>query len=325
MKISRQIDLNLFHVFAAIMKHRSVARAAAELSLSPSAVSHALARLRQMLQDDLFVRSDTGLQPTPRAMELSGRVNKGLQQFEAALMAVSFDPAKSPRCFRIAASDFFAIYALPHLVQRLSATAPQVDLQIFPVSRLDLARQLETRTLDLVIGWFDKLPGFLRRAPFVEERGAIVVRTGHPLTEGEVTSERLLAFPHIVVEFTGTAPERGDGFVEDRGMVRRIRMEQTLMDTRRGREAAARVAVTVPYFSAVPPVLRVSNYVASLPYRFAREAVAGGGLVLLDLALERGAAQIDIVWHMRDDGDPGLRWLVEEIRNAGATAVAALS
>jgi len=322
---NRQVDLNLFYVFAAVMRHRSVARAAEDLCLSPSAVSHALARLRQLLGDELFVRSDTGLQPTPRSMELSARVSKGLVQFESALTATSFEPSRSSRCYRLAASDFFAIYALPHLVRRLGEVAPQVDLQIFPISRTDLARQLETRTIDLVVGWFGKLPGFLRRAPFVEERGVIVVRTGHPLTKGEVTPERLLEFPHVAVEFTGAGPERGDGFAEDRGMERRIRMEQTLMDTRRARGASGRVAVTVPYFTGVPPVLRVSDYVASLPLRFAREAVAEGGLVMLDPALEPHTVNIELVWHARDEGDAGLRWLVEEIRNAGAAAVEALA
>lgn len=321
---SRQMDLNLFYVFAAVMKHRSVARAAADLALSPSAVSHALGRLRQLLGDELFVRGDAGLQPTPRAMELSGRVAKGLMQFESALEQDSFEPATSLRCFRLAASDFFAAYALPHLVQRLAQRAPHVDLQIVPVSRTDLARQLEMRTIDLVVGWFETLPGFLRRTPFVQEGGAVVVREGHPLTAGELTPERLLAFPHIVVELAGAPQERGDGFVDERGMVRRIRMEQGLMDLRRGREAAARVAVTVPYFTAVPPVLRVSDYVASLPRRFAREAIAEGGLVMLDPALEPSMAQIEIVWHVRDDSDAGLRWLVEELREVGAAVTATL-
>lgn len=322
---SRQVDLNLFYVFDSVMKHRSVARAAADLSLSPSAVSHALRRLRLILNDELFVRSDSGLQPTPRAMELSGRVKRGLLQFESAVEPNRFDPSTSLRTFRIAASDFFAVYALPHLMRRLSEIAPHIDLQIVNVSRSDLARQLEMRSVDLVIGWFDKLPGFLRRTPFVQEGGFIVVRSGHPLTEGDVTTDRLLAFPHIVVEFTGPSMERGDGFVDERGMVRRIRMEQTLMDVRRGRETAARVALSVPFFMAVPPVLRVTDYVASLPRRFARQAVAEGGLVILDPALEPEQVEIEIIWHMRDDEDAGLSWLVEQLRLTAATAAEALS
>lgn len=321
---NRQIDLNLFYVFDAVMKHRSVARAAADLSLSPSAVSHALGRLRTILKDELFVRGDASLQPTPRATELSGRVSKGLLQFESALEPDAFDPSRSLRCFRLAASDFFAVHALPFLMRRLSEVAPHVDLQIMPVSRTDLARQLEMRSIDVVIGWFETLPGFLRRTPLVQEGGAIVVRAGHPLTEGDMSADRLLDYPHIVVEFTGGPPERGDGFVDERGMVRRIRMEQTLMDMRRGREAEARVALTVPYFMAVAPVLRVTNYVASLPRRFARKAVAEGGLVMLDAALERGAANIEIIWHMRDESDAGLRWFVDELRRAAAAATEAV-
>jgi len=324
MKIN-QVDLNLFYVFDAVMKHRSVARAAADLSLSPSAVSHALARLRLVLEDELFVRGDSGLQPTQRAMELAGHVSEGLLKFESALSAEVFVPAESRRRFRLAASDYFGAYALPHLVQRFAEIAPQVDLQLLAINRTDVARQLEMRSIDIVIGWFETLPGFLRRAAFVRESGAVVVRAGHPLATGSPTREQLLEYPHIVLDLTGPGSERGDGFVDDRGMVRRTRMERGLLEAREQHALPVRVAVTVPYFTAVPPILRVSDYVASLPRRFARRAVAEGGLVMLDPALEPGAVDIELVWHKRDDGDAGLRWLVSELVLAGATASEALA
>ncbi len=320
----RNVDLNLFYVFDAVMKHRSVSRASAYLALSPSAVSHALTRLRQVLKDELFVRNDGGLQPTRRALELASRVSSGLLQFERALAVDAFVPAESIRCFRLSADDFFTSFALPHLVQRLGRAAPFVDLQVSPANRTDVARQLEAQTIDVVVGWFDALPSSLRRELLVRETGAFVVRAGHPLTKESPTLARLLEFPQLVVDFTSTGTERGGGFAEERGMLRRVRMERLLQEARNRRDRAARIALTVPYFASVPPILRVSDYVASLPFRFATWAVANGGLVLLDPTLEQRSIDIELVWHSRDDDDAGLRWFLDEVKSSVAAARTAI-
>jgi DNA-binding transcriptional LysR family regulator len=316
----RQIDLNLLHVFDAVMKHRSVTLASEQLALSPSAVSHALARLRQALKDDLFVRDEAGLQPTARAMELASQVSDGLALLERALAAAPFVPSESIRRFRLAAGDYVCAMILPRLVQRLAQVAPHVDLQVTPVSRLDVARQLDVGAVDVIIGLFRALPEKLRRRTLMQERVVFAARRDHPLTRDVVTREKLFDFPHVVVELTGATETRGDGFLDDRGLVRRVWMDGVVLEARDQANVAARVAVSVPHFTSVAPLLRVSDMVATMPLRLAQQAVAQGGIALLDPSLMPDPVAIEMVWHSRGDGDAGLAWLLDELVLASTSA-----
>ena len=154
----RRVDLNLFRVFEAVMRHRSVAGAGRELNITPSAVSHALARLRQLLDDPLFTLVETGMAPTPRALELAPTINEGLRRFTEAIETREFDPARSARTFRIAMSDYAAMILLPLIVDRVGKTAPNINLRIFPFSRLDLVANLDGGQVEMAVGWFGNLP-----------------------------------------------------------------------------------------------------------------------------------------------------------------------
>jgi DNA-binding transcriptional LysR family regulator len=191
----RRVDLNLFRVFDVVMQQRSVSRAAKALSVTPSAISHSLSRLRDAIDDDLFVPGVSGMQPTPRAVELASDIRKGLQNFHSALMTMPFVPARAIRTFRIAASDYVSILVLPRLIQRLAETAPNIDLRIFPLSRLDAVHQLEGDRLDLLIGRFGGLPDTLHRSSLYKEQEAMVVRAGHPLTKARITNQEALPVP----------------------------------------------------------------------------------------------------------------------------------
>src|ERR1700733_2845871 len=186
----RKIDLNLFRVFDAVMQQRSVSGAAKALSVTPSAISHSLSRLRAAIDDDLFIPGVAGMQPTPRALELASDIRKGLQNFHSALIARPFVPAHAIRTFRLAASDNVSILVLPRLIRRLAETAPNIDIRIFPLSRLDAVRNLEGDRLDLLIGWFGSLPDTIKRSTLYKEEEAMVVRAGPPLTKGEITKQK---------------------------------------------------------------------------------------------------------------------------------------
>ncbi|MEP9379258.1 LysR family transcriptional regulator [Aquabacter sp. CN5-332] len=309
----RQIDLNLLYVFHQVMTYRSISLASEELNLSASAVSHALARLRQALDDDLFVRGETGMVPTPRALALAGPVQDALALLGGALNAGPFVPAESNRVFRIAAGDLFCSVTLPKLMARLAVVAPAIDLKVIPLSRLDFRRQLESASVDLLIGWFEALPDTLRRSRLVTERAALLVREGHPLLDGDVTTARLLAYPHAVVELTGTDEMRGDGFQDDRGLVRRVWIERAVLEGRAHATPAPRVAVSVPYFTALAPLLRASDMVGTVPARLARSALAEGGLAMLDPALEPIEVTLEMVYRACDEADEGLKWLREQM------------
>ncbi|GAB3256744.1 LysR family transcriptional regulator [Chitinimonas naiadis] len=309
----RRIDLNLFRVFEAVMRHRSIRGASQELCITPSAVSHALTRLRTALGDSLFVATETGMAPTARALELAPQLRAGLARIDAALQAALFDPTQSQRTFRLAASDYACTVVLPHLVRYLARTAPQIDLRVFPFNRLDTIRQLDDGRLDIVIGWFNDLPQRMCRLPLWEDYEAIVVRAGHPLAEGPVTRERLLAYPHVVVELTGSNEQTQDGFLDDLGVSRRVWIERLLLELGNDTNGpTGRAAVAVPHYASVLPLLESTDLVATLPRSYVLPAVAKGSVVLLPLPFEPLRGRLDVIWHQRGNQDEGLQWLIKE-------------
>lgn len=311
----RRIDLNLFRVFEAVLQHRSVSSAGRELGVTASAVSHALARLRMAIGDDLFVVGDAGMEPTVRALELAPAIRDGLGRIETAVSSKPFVPEQSQRTFRIASSDHNAVIVLPHVIGRLAKTAPEVSFRIFPFNRMDVVRHLDDGRVDMVMGWFGDLPDRMRRVKVMSANEAIVVRTGHPLTQGPITKERLFAFPHVVVELTGTEEEAIDGFVDDRGVWRRVWIERLLIEM--GDDdggLVGRVAVSVPHFAAVPPILCQTDMVATLPRRLALEVARHAPVVILEnLPYEPLTVPVELVWHQRAEQDSGAQWLIGEI------------
>jgi DNA-binding transcriptional LysR family regulator len=181
-------------------------------------------------------------------------------------------------------------------VKRLAKSAPHVNLRVFPFNRPDVVRQLETGQVDLVIGWFGELPGGMRRATLFREEEAIVVRAGHPLTQNKLTKERLFEFSHLVVELTRTEEHAADGFMDDKGVARRASIERALLEFQDGPiDLVGRLAVCVPHFAAVPPLLQATDMVATLPHRLALWAAAHFPLVLLDLPYTPKTVDIEMV------------------------------
>jgi DNA-binding transcriptional LysR family regulator len=266
------------------------------------------------------------MEPTVRAQELAPAVRDGLDRIEVAVNTKPFVPSEALRTFRIASSDHLAMMLLPHLIGRVARSAPQINFRMFPFNRPDLVRHLDDGRVDLVLGWFGDLPDRMRRATVGYESEAIVVRTGHPLTQAPVTKERLFSFPYVVVEMTGTEEDTVDGFIDDRGVLRRVWIERLLIEMGDDDQGlVGHVAVSVPHFSAVPPILYQTDMVATLPRRLALQYAKQGGLVVLDLPYEPLTVPVEMVWHQRAERDAGTQWLIGEVlgavREAAATAV----
>jgi Bacterial regulatory helix-turn-helix protein, lysR family len=143
----RMIDLNLFRGFDAMMLHRSVCKASQMLSVTPSAVSHALSRLRRSIGDELFIPTESGMQPTPRALELASAVREGLGKLELALTGNESAPTETLRTFRIGATDYACMVVIPSLVKRLAKSAPNIDLRVLssPPRATGFALQIDDR------------------------------------------------------------------------------------------------------------------------------------------------------------------------------------
>ena len=315
----RRVDLNLFRVFDAVMQQRSVSRAAKALSVTPSAISHSLSRLREAIDDELFVPGVSGMRPTPRAVELASDIRKGLQNFHSVLMTKPFVPGRAIRTFRIGASDYVSILVLPRLIKRLAEIAPNIDVRIFPLSRLDAVRNLEANRLDALIGWFGSLPDSLQRSSLYKEEEVMVVRPGHPLTKAKITKQRLFQFPHVVVEMTGTEEHEKDGFLNDEGVSRRVWIERALLELKdKNISITGRAAVCVPYFAAVAPMLEVTDMVATLPRRLALWLAKSDSLVLLELPYKPITVEVEMVWQQRVTRDLGFRWIREVLSSSAA-------
>ena len=309
----QRIDLNLFKVFEAVLQSRSVSGAGKELGVTASAVSHALGRLRQALGDDLFVYGEEGMVPTARALEIAPAVREGLGRISDAVSFKSFVPEDSARTFRISATDYGTIAVLTRLMEHISRIAPQLELRIFPYSRMDVVRHLDEGRLDLIIGWFSDLPERVRRTRIASERESLIVRAGHPLTQGPVSRERLFNYPFMVVELTGSGDQTSDGFMDERGVWRRVWIDRLLIETEFNKEVVAHVALSLPHYGAVPGILSCTDMVATLPERMARPLMAAGTHVILDLPYQPLEVTVEAVWHQRAERDPALQWLLGEL------------
>ena len=228
------LDLNLLRVFDAVMEERSVLRASQSVFLSQSAVSHSLARLREMLDDELFIRTTTEMQPTARALAMAGMVRDALKSLEAAIELPKFEPATSTRKFTIAANDFTTMVLASRLLHVLKSEAPHVDLAIKPVTRIDLAEQID---LGQNRRRHRHVPGgaFSIQSDFLFEYDDVLI-THASQRLGAVTLEELSEIPIIVVSSGGA---RG----RHRGFHLRTWAGKTIRNVRPGRVRARNVRV----------------------------------------------------------------------------------
>jgi DNA-binding transcriptional LysR family regulator len=313
----RNFDLNLLVVFDVIMKERSIAGASERLRLSQSAVSHALSRLRKLVGDELFIRESDGMRPTVRAIELGVPVQCALSELEIALTAQDFVPERTVRTFHVAASDYSCTLFIPRLVERLAA-APKIDIYVVPANRLDVIQQLDDGRIDVAIAWFAVVPERFGRAKLLSETNVFVVRAGHPLASGKVTAARALSYPHVIVDYVGNAENLIDGFLPERGALRRVRMERAVINAPPGPWRQGRVALKVPNYCNVPAIVARTEMVASVPRRIAAELLSKHDLVVLESPFDTEPVAVEAIWHRRTEADPGITWLRRQVELAAA-------
>src|SRR5258706_16113478 len=174
------LDLNLLRVFVALLEERSVTRAGARLHLTPSAISHALNRLRHMVRDDLFVRGLDGMQATPRATEIGPRLRQALEGLQAAFAPVDFEPLTSERHFTIGGTDYFSALLLPEILARTRVEAPRVELRLRSFDDIDVVGEFDAGRLDLVLGSFRRGPARVAREPPWRGGVGVVLPPEHP-------------------------------------------------------------------------------------------------------------------------------------------------
>lgn len=287
-------DLNLLLTLDVLLAEGSVARAARRLRLSPSAMSRALARLRETTGDPLLVRAGRGLVPTPRAIELRERVSQLVQDGEAVLR-----PAEQLRLdqlvttFTLRSSEGFVENFGPDLIARVGAEAPGVRLCFLPKADKD-STPLRDGIVDLETGVVGATTApELRVQALFRDRFVGVVRMGHPLSQGELTPSRYAAGQHIYVSRQGA----------DKGPI-----DEAL--SRLGLER--KVVTIVGGFSTALALARASDLIASVPERHTGNLRAG--MHSFSLPVPTPQITVSMLWHPRLDADPAQRWLRGHLR-----------
>lgn len=287
-------DLGLLVTLDVLLTEGSVARAARRLRLSPSAMSRALARLRDAMGDPLLVRAGRGLVPTPRALAIRDQVRRLVDEGEAVLRPVGqLDLAQLMRTFTMRTSDGFVETFGPPLIARLAKAAPGVRLRFVP--KLDReSTSLRDGTVDLETGVIGSMTGpEVRATALFRDRFVGVVRKGHPLCRGTVTPARYLAGKHISVSRRGAEQGPIDGILE------RLRLTRE-------------VVAIVGGFAAALALARASDLIASVPEKHTGRLRAGMHSFPLPFAVP--PITVSLLWHPRLDADPAHRWLRERVR-----------
>jgi len=288
-------DLNLLVTLDVLLAEGSVARAARRLHLSPSAMSRALARLRETTGDPLLVRAGRGLVPTPRALALREQVGRLVQDGEAALRpAEKLDLGKLVRTFTLRTSEGFVENFGPELIARTLKDAPGVRLRFVQKPDKD-STPLRDGTVDLETGVVGKASGpeLLAQALF-RDRFVGVVRTGHALEKGRITPARYAAGGHIAVSRRGIAKGPIDAALGKLGLERQL---VTMVDG----------------FSTALALARASDLIASVPERHTGRL--RDGMHSFALPVEVPGVTISILWHPRLEADPAHRWLRTQLRD----------
>jgi DNA-binding transcriptional LysR family regulator len=290
-------DLNLLVVFDATIQEKNVTRAGQRLGLTQSAVSHALARLRHMLKDELFVRTPEGMLPTPRAERMAGAIHQALQEMRVTLEADEFDPSSASRVFTIAANNYAARAVIPPLVQHVAALAPFVVMDVRPIGMLHMLDQLDAGTVELALSPLVEGGERFKCLGLLEDSYVAVAAYDHPLaSEPTLSIERLANLPHIAITSSGDDTHFVDDALAEQGLGRRIWTKLPL--------------------HSVLSVLASSQAVTVVPRRVAEDFMASCPLTVRPLPFPSPRVSLSMIWHRRLDDHPAHRWLRNALRHS---------
>jgi DNA-binding transcriptional LysR family regulator len=284
------LDFRLLSVFDEIYKTRSVTAAALALDLGQPAVSVALAKLRQQLGDPLFVRTSSGMEPTPFGEGLVRPVRAVLEALDLVHgHRNEFAPATSERSFRICMTDISQLVLLPKLWESLRRSAPGIRIEIFPLSS-DTAQLLESGQADLSLGFMPQLEaGFYQQVLF-RQHFVCMVGAGHPRIKESLTLAHYEAEDHVVISASGSAPLIIDREIERQGIKRRM-------------------ALKIPSFLGAALLVEHTEHLVTIPSRLGDVLQGRGAFRIFAVPFNLPSYEVKQYWHERYHQDPGSRWL----------------
>lgn len=296
-------DLNLLRAFDALYAERHVTRAGQRIGLSQPAMSGALTRLREVFNDELFVRSPTGMQPTPRADDLAGPISSSLSLMRSVLQDDGFDPATADHIVTIAMTDYAAFVLLPRLLARLAVEAPRLDVRVRGIFGKDeVIDLLDSGEVSLALSVPVDASARILTRPLLREGFACIARPGHPAFAKEADIGAFAAASHLLV-----SPEGDRAGLVDRKLA--------------ALGLARRVVLSLPQFLVAPFVVADTDLIATLASRVARRfAAANLGIVVHAPPIALSDWPLAMMWHRRVDDHPATAWLRDCITGIAASA-----
>lgn len=263
-------------------------------------MSHALARLRDLLGDPLLVREGRAMHLTAFAERIAPRVRHLIGDIEATLLGHrSFAPRTTTRTFRVVTNDYCGAVLMPQVLARLRRAAPGVAVELHAYRGSAPVQELARGEVDLAVGVFLGSEAGLEKTVLFEDRFQCLVREGHPRVRRRLTLSRYLALDHVLV----TAPDYGPGVVDVALAARGLRR---------------RVVARVPHFLVAPALVARTDLVVTVPARIAALVASAHGLRILEPPLELPSFAVQMIWHVLANDDAASHWLRSELVAAGS-------
>ncbi len=296
-----RVNLNLLPALQALLREGSVGRAARRMGVSQSAMSHSLAKLRDLLDDDLMVAQGRTMSLTPRARQLESVLPEALEQLQRALRGpAAFDPATAPLTIRIATVDYFEITSMAGLLRHLAVHAPHVKLRIVRLGA-DSVAALQDGRIDLILGGTSLMRGAgVRSTELYRDPFKVIVRPEHPGVGRRLTLSSYTAYPHVVVQFEGAGQAAVDRVLSRQGRRRTVGLQ-------------------VPHFISAPLAVAASDMISTVASAVAERARELLGLRVLEPPISIAPAPVTMAWPRAHDADPARTWFRELLRS-GDTA-----
>jgi DNA-binding transcriptional LysR family regulator len=286
-----KFDLNLLPVFVTLMEERNVTRAAERLGITQPALSNALARLRVVMRDQLFVRERYGIQPTQMAQELAPVIEAALTQIDDVILGQQeFDPARAERLLTIAPNSYVEFALVPAIVARLREVAPGIKLRLTPYGNDLIEAGVMSGTTAMALGRIVDPPDNMVVQHLMDDGLACVVRADHPEIHDSMSREQYERLKHVNVLPPGRMRVGLFQALEQQGLTRDV-------------------AVSVTHFLAVPEMIAVTDYCSTLPSLICRRLARDPRLKVVPAPVDLGTFPVEMAWHVRYRHDPAHRWL----------------
>ncbi len=284
------LDLNLLVVFDAILKDRNITVAARRVGLSQPAMSSALARLRKVFDDPLFVRASNGMLPTPHAQLLAAPIQRACELVVSALeIDTAFEPATATNTFRFYMTDIGEAVYLPKLIGAIAQRAPGVKLKLLRIPEQGEQAAMAAGDVDLAVGFFPDLQaGFFQQRLYSDEF-VCLVRADHPQVQDRMSVQQFVSMRHAVIATAGTGHE---------GTIGRAVAKHRLQ-----------VSLTLPHFMALPLIVSQTDYVVIVPRRLALAFAGHANIRMVESPIKIPSFEIKQHWHERYHHTPANQWI----------------